>query len=74
MIRAVEGPLANVRGYPPEDLEYGGASAKLREVWVALRASVRNVLEQVTLADVASGELPAHVDELTRDADAWVRR
>jgi Rrf2 family protein len=74
VIRAVEGPLANVRGHPPEDLEYGGASAKLREVWVALRANVRNVLEQVTLADVARGELPAHVEELTRDADAWVRR
>jgi len=74
VIRAVEGPLANVRGHPPEDLEYGGASAKLREVWVALRANVRNVLEQVTLADVARGELPAHVEELTLDADAWVRR
>lgn len=74
VIRAVEGPLANVRGHPPEDLEYGGASAKLREVWVALRANVRNVLERVTLADVARGELPAHVEELTRDADAWVRR
>jgi Rrf2 family protein len=74
VIRAVEGPLANVRGYPPEDLDYVGSSEKLRDVWVALRASVRNVLEQVTLADVANGELPEHVRELTRDADAWVRR
>jgi Rrf2 family protein len=74
VIRAVEGPLANVRGHPPEDLEYGGASAKLREVWIALRANIRNVLEQVTLADVARGELPSHVENLTRDADAWVRR
>jgi Rrf2 family protein len=74
VIRAVEGPLANVRGYPPEDLEYDGASATLRDVWVALRANVRNVLEQVTLTDVARGELPAHVEKLTRDADAWVRR
>ena len=74
VIRAVEGPLANVRGYPPEDLEYGGASAKLREVWVALRANVRNVLEQVTLGDVARGELPPRIEDLTRDADAWVRR
>src|SRR3954463_12442060 len=74
VIRAVEGPLANVRGHPPEELEYVGSSAKLRDVWVALRANVRNVLEQVTLADVARGELPAHVEELTRDADAWVRR
>ena len=74
VIRAVEGPLANVRGYPPEDLEYHGSAARLRDVWVALRASVRSVLEQVTLADVARGELPAHVEELTRDADAWIRR
>jgi Rrf2 family protein len=74
VIRAVEGPLANVRGYPPEDLAYEGSAAKLRDVWVALRASVRSVLEEVTLADVAQGKLPAHVDELTRDADAWVRR
>jgi Rrf2 family protein len=74
VIRAVEGPLANVRGYPPEDLEYGGSSAKLRDVWVALRANIRNVLEQVTLADVAGDALPAHVEELTRDEDAWNRR
>jgi Rrf2 family protein len=74
VIRAVEGPLANVRGHPPEDLEYGGSSAKLRDVWVALRASVRSVLERVTLADLARGELPSEVSSLTSDADAWVRR
>ena len=74
VIRAVEGPLANVRGISPDALEYQGSSAKLRDVWVALRASVRSVLEQVTLADVARGELPALVGELTDDADAWARR
>jgi Rrf2 family protein len=74
VIRAVEGPLANVRGFSPDQLAYEGSAAKLRDVWVALRASVRNVLEQVTLADVARGELPPHVEELTRDTDAWVRR
>jgi Rrf2 family protein len=74
VIRAVEGPLANVRGHPPEELEYVGSAAKLRDVWVALRASVRSVLEQVTLAELARGELPERVEELTRDADAWVRR
>ena len=58
MIRAVEGPLANVRGLSPEELDYEGSAAKLRDVWVALRASVRSVLEQVTLADVARGDLP----------------
>ena len=74
VIRAVEGPLANVRGEAPEALEYPGPAEKLRDVWIALRANVRAVLEQVSLADLARGELPAHVDELTRDADAWVRR
>ena len=74
VIRAVEGPLANVRGLSPDQLDYPGSAEKLRDVWVALRASVRNVLEQVSLADVARGELPPHVAELTQDADAWVRR
>jgi Rrf2 family protein len=74
VIRAVEGPLANVRGHPPEDLEYEGSAAKLRDVWVALRASVRSVLERVTLADLARGELPPEIALLTSDADAWVRR
>ena len=74
VIRAVEGPLANVRGISPDALEYQGSSVKLREVWVALRASVRSVLEQVTLADVARSELPPLVGELTDDADAWARR
>ena len=74
VIRAVEGPLANVRGQAPESLAYPGAAEKLREVWVALRANIRAVLEGVTLADVARGQLPAHVEELTREADAWVRR
>ena len=70
----MEGPLANVRGISPDALEYQGSAAKLRDVWVALRASVRSVLEQVTLADVARGELPPLVAELTVDADAWARR
>lgn len=74
VIRAVEGPLANVRGHPPEDLEYEGSATRLRDVWVALRASVRAVLEQVTLSDLARRELPPHVEELTREADAWTRR
>ena len=74
VIRAVEGPLANVRGQAPEALDYPGSAEKLRDVWIALRANVRAVLEQVTLADIAGGTLPPHVDELIRDADAWVRR
>ena len=74
VIRAVEGPLANVRGVSPDELEYEGAAERLREVWVALRSSIRHVLEEVTLADLASGELPPHVEELTRTPEAWKRR
>jgi Rrf2 family protein len=71
VIRAVEGPLANVRGVRPEELEYQGAANPLRDVFIALRANVRAVLEEVTLADVAAGELPDRVRELVRDPDAW---
>ena len=71
VIRAVEGPLANVRGLRPEQLEYDGSAAPLRDVWIALRASLRSVLEEVSLADVASGELPAVIAEMTRDPEAW---
>jgi Rrf2 family protein len=71
VIRAVEGPLANVRGMRPEELEYEGAARVLREVFVALRANIRAVLEEVTLADAAAGELPDRVRELVGDDDAW---
>ncbi len=71
VIRAVEGPLANVRGARPETLEYEGAAEPLRDVWVAVRANLRAVLESVTLADVAAGELPDDVVAITRDPTAW---
>src|SRR5215212_9958243 len=72
VIRAIDGPLAGVSGQRPETLDFKGRSEPLREVWVAVRASLRSVLEEVTLADVASGELPANVRELTSEPDAWV--
>ena len=72
VIRAVEGPLANVRGEWPEAVEYRGAAKPLTEVWIAVRANLRAVLETVTLADLVEGSLPASVEELTRDPDAWV--
>ena len=65
IVRAVEGPLADVRGEPPEDLDYPGDGEVLRRLWIATRASLRSVLEQVTLADLAAGELPDPVDGLT---------
>jgi len=74
VVRAVEGPLASVRGLSPDALDYDGSAAALRDVWVALRSAVRSVLEHVTLADVADGKLPAHIMKLTREPDAWVRR
>ena len=74
LIRAVEGPIANVRGQSPEDVRYEGSAEPLRDVWIAVRASLRSVLERVTLGDVARGELPAEVRGLTADPDAWVRR
>ena len=74
VIRAAEGPLASVRGEKPEDLGYEGAAESLREVWVALRSSLRDVLEHVSLADIARGALPADVAARTRDPEAWQRR
>jgi Rrf2 family protein len=71
VIRAVEGPLANVRGVRPEELEYEGAAAWLRDVFVALRASIRAVLEDVSLAEVTAGELPDRVRDLVSDPEAW---
>jgi Rrf2 family protein len=70
-IRAVDGPLANVRGVRSEQVEYAGTAEPLRDVWVAVRASLRSVLEGVTLADLARGELPDHVRALADDPDAW---
>jgi Rrf2 family protein len=74
VIRSVEGPIANVRGEGPQDVEYKGSAAPLKEVWIAVRANLRSVLEAVTVADVARGELPAAVEELARDPDAWAAR
>ena len=67
----MEGPLANVRGVRPEELDYIGTAQPLRDVFVALRANVRAVLEAVTVADVAAGELPDVVRKLVRERDAW---
>jgi Rrf2 family protein len=72
VIRAVEGPLASVRGEAPESVRYGGAAEALGKLWVAVRANLRAVLEEVTVADVAGGELPGIVDEITSDPGAWV--
>jgi len=74
VIRAVEGPLVGVRGQRPEEVEYAGSAESLTKVWVAVRANLRNVLENVTVADVASGKLPREVLALTRAEEAWEAR
>ena len=74
IIRAVEGPLVGVRGQRPEEVAYAGSAESLQQVWVALRANLRKVLEQVTVADVASANLPDEVLELTRAEEAWQTR
>jgi Rrf2 family protein len=72
VIRAVEGPIANVRGERPEQVEYAGSAEALREVWIAVRGNLRAVLETVTLADVAAGALPEDVRRIAADPDAWL--
>ena len=74
VIRYVEGPLADVRGEPPEEVEYAGPAASLQDVWIATRATLRSVLESVTIADIASGRLPEVVRALAADPDARSRR
>ena len=71
VIRAVEGPLANVHEARPEEIRYEGPAKPLREVWVAVRANLRAVLEHVTVADLARGSLPPSVKSVTAARDAW---
>jgi Rrf2 family protein len=74
VMRAVEGPLATVRGGPPEESSYPGPASELPRVWIAVRKSLRQVVEQTTLADVATGRLPKAVVRLAEDPEAWVTR
>lgn len=72
VIRAVDGPLANVRGDRVEEVAYHGAASSLRDLWIAVRATLRQVLESTSLQDVVEGELPDRVRELTADPEAWI--
>jgi bifunctional enzyme CysN/CysC len=74
IIRAVEGPLATVRGGRPEDAEYPGVASQLPRVWIAVRKNLRTVVEHVTVADVANARLPNSINELADDPEAWVTR
>jgi Rrf2 family protein len=72
VIRAVDGPLANVRGDRPENMSYRGAARGLTDVWIAVRAALRQILESTSLADLRDGKLPDRVTELAGDPEAWV--
>jgi Rrf2 family protein len=74
IFRVLEGPLAEVRGERPEDTVYEGPAAHLHQVWVAVRAALRLVLESVTLANILAGRLPTPVAELLATPGAWERR
>jgi len=74
VLRAVDGPLAEVRGVRPEDALYSGTAEHLQQLWIAVRAAVRNVLDEVSLADVVRGRMPAHVRRLTTPPHAWQPR
>ena len=74
VMRAVDGPLAEVRGLRPEATSYPAGTAALQDLWVALRASIRSVLESVTIEQLATGRLPRKVKALLADPDAWSSR
>ena len=74
VIRAVEGPLVGVRGQRPEEIEYQGSAESLQQVWIALRANLRKVLEHVTVADIAAGRLPKEIVTLSKEEEAWTTR
>jgi Rrf2 family protein len=74
IVRAVDGPLARVGSQLPEDLQYPGSAGALRDVWAAVRVSLREVLENVTVADVSRGSLPPVVGRLLSRPDAWATK
>jgi Rrf2 family protein len=74
VLRAVEGPLAAVRGASPESLHYRGAAEPLQEVWIALRTNMREVLEGVTLANLAGARLPRRIATLAHKPESWITR
>ena len=74
VMRALEGPLAEVRGERPEETEYLGAAEHLRDLWIATRVALRSVLETTSLADIENGNLPSEFAALLSAPGAWARR
>jgi Rrf2 family protein len=71
VIRAVDGPLVSIYGLRPEAVEYNESAAVLQHVWIASRHALRDVLEKVTVRQLAEGKLPRSVSSRTSDQDAW---
>jgi len=74
VIRAVDGPLAEIRGLRAHETEYANVAEHLPELWVAVRSALRGVLDEVTLAQLLTGKFPAHVRRLVEVPDAWLPR
>lgn len=74
IFRAVDGPLAEVRGRRPQDTTYDGVAKHLPELWVAVRAGLRQVLDGTSLEDLHAGDFPAPVRALLELPDAWQNR
>jgi Rrf2 family protein len=74
IIRAIDGPLAGVSGQHPEELNFTGTAKPLQDVWIAVRANLREILEKVTLADVVNDDLPKLIAKRAADEDAWLSR
>ena len=74
IVRAIDGPLAEVRGLRPHECEYTNAAEHLADVWVAARAALRRVLDETSLAHVLAGKLPVHVRRMSESPEAWLPR
>jgi Rrf2 family protein len=74
VMRAVDGPLADVHGVAPEDVEYEEGFAALQRVWIAVRTNLRSVLESISIADLAGGSLPPEIEALIAEPESWARR
>lgn len=74
IIRIIDGPLAAVRGFAPEEIDYAGPVKHVADVWIATRASLRNVLENISIADILTGEFEVSVSKLLNEKDARKRR
>ncbi|GAB3278918.1 RrF2 family transcriptional regulator [Parasphingorhabdus pacifica] len=74
VIRATDGPLVSVHGLRPEEVDYEPSVAVLQRVWIAVRSSLREVLEEVTVADLINDDLPPGVSDRTTPSEVWQSR